>query len=375
MFRFINQIRNNNSLRFIYNKIKKACVFIIPVIVVSFVEYQTGFLGDQWNNYFGKLRFIEGIVTPLHYYEMSEQYDAKMYSEMYGKEMLDHGCLLNIYVYNEKNKPIMISKTSIIIDEIKTIEQYKVYIVGVYAEIDNSLTIYAVNNGLADFDKGKVYINVEYYNNEFGEKEAIQEQQYSMLGVDKILEIEDLHGGEIRKIISYKLDENMMKKLGVIYMFYHIIDENDNLVTESYNETLGLLQYVDSKWWFSISEGVISENAIERSLSIDSDTDSGEEINVPAGFMIEGENWKNIIYAIYPTSSCDLTFHAKVKCAGSKKEIETDVYKQKIYVPLYKDEDNLFISVRKFIEDYSIDTYYYNSNPIIQKDIDYVPFN
>ena len=42
-------------------------------------------------------------------------------------------------------------------------------------------------------------------------------------------------------------------------------------------------------------------------------------------------------------------------------------------MPLYKEEYGFFESVRNFIEEYNIDTYYYNSNAFIQKEIDYVP--
>lgn len=112
---------------------------------------------------------------------------------------------------------------------------------------------------------------------------------------------------------------------------------------------------------------------MERSLSIDVDNDKGRELRIPANFVIDGYNVKNVFYVLYPTSSCEVTFHANLKCAGEKRYIETEKFTKKIYIPLYKEEGGNFDSVRGFIEKYDIDKYYYNSNPIIQKEINYIP--
>lgn len=151
------------------------------------------------------------------------------------------------------------------------------------------------------------------------------------------------------------------------------ITNNEGIDTTEHEEGLGVISYVNSEICFSSSEGSFSDDVIERSLVVDVNTVKGKKINLPANIIIDENSCKNILYTLYPTSSCEITFHAKIKCAGEKKEIVTEKFVQKIFVPLYKEEYGFFESVRNFIEEYNIDTYYYNSNAFIQKEIDYVP--
>lgn len=352
---------------------KGKIIALVMIIITAFLAKPGEYLWTKLNNNFSKLEYKEGVITPLFYYDNLEYYDAKDYAIKYGSEALDYGCILNTYVYNNKEKPVAVMETSIIIDNVDKLIEPKVIVIAIYSENDKLLNLYAINNGLAEFYKGKICISAKMLNDDKNMQEELsKDKQDFLLGTDDEIEIKNLTGGEIRKIVSYSMNEEMAKEIAPLWIFYNIVDESNYLRAQGEKECLILFDCVNSELSVSYAEGDSSDEVIERTLIIDVDNDKGKELNVPAYFMVEGNSWKNILYILYPTMSCDLTFHAKYKCAGEEKSIETEKFKQKIYIPLYTDDD-FYMSLRRFIDKYNIETYYYNSNPIAQKEIEYVP--
>lgn len=372
MRQYLDVLRNTEIVRFIHRHKNWIITILIPIALTAIIEYQTGYLGDKLYDCFNGLEYSEGIITPLYFDDALEVSEARKYAESYGKKRLDEGCILNIYVHNNKENPIIVSETSIVIDDVEKIIEPKFNIIGVYSEIDNIFSLYAINNGLGTLDNNKIQIVIDYYDIEKQKQiECKKEEMELFLQGKNVLYIQNLVGGEIRKIGTFNLKKEKVEKIGQIMIGYDIIDGEEKK-TERIHNPIGAFYYVDSKILFSAGDGW-GEDTVQRSLLINVDGDKGYELNVPANFKVDGNDWKNIFYALYPTSSCRLTFHAKLKTANKKKEIETEKFIQDIYVPLYKEEGGFFESIREFVARYDIDTYYYNSNIFIQKEIDYVP--
>lgn len=372
MRQYLDALRNTGIVRFIHRHKNWIITILIPIALTAIIEYQTGYLGDKLYDYFNGLEYSEGIITPLYFNDVLEVSEARKYAESYGKKRLDEGCILNIYVHNNKENPIIVSETSIVIDDVEKIIEPEFDIIGVYSEIDNIFSLYAINNGLGTLDNNKIQIVIDYYDMEKQKQIELKEEEVELFLQDKnVLYIQNLVGGEIRKIGTFNLKKEKVEKVGQITIGYDIIDGEEKKAERIHN-LIGAFYYVDSKILFSAGDGW-AEDTVQRSVLINVDSDKGFELNVPANFKVDGNDWKNIFYALYPTSSCRLTFHAKLKTANKKKEIETEKFTQDIYVPLYKDEGGFFGSIREFVARYDIDTYYYNSNTFIQKEIDYVP--
>lgn len=342
--------------------------FLILVVSIFFCA----FLGLYERLVYSGVIYEESVLTPIYYYYSMQYMDAREYAKECSEEVWDYGCILNIYLTNKNNNPITVSESSIFVDSIIKNDQSIIYVIGDYSNTDNTLTLYAINNGLGNFEHGQICISVNHFNEENNSSEYLTEEQISYLFEGKnVIEIDNLVGGEIRKLAKYTVNKTYVKELDLLSISYMVIDSNKEQTKKG--ESIGLLGYTNSGIYFSISEGDFSDIVVERALTIDVDYDEGKELKIPANFVIGENNLKNVLYALYPTSSCEITFHAIFKCAGEKKEIETEKFTQEIYVPLYKEDGGIFDSVREFIKKYNIDTYYYDSNPIIQKEIDYVP--
>lgn len=372
MRRYIDALRNAEIARFIHRHKNWIITILIPIVLTAIIEYQTGYLGDKLYDRFNELDYEEGIVTPLYYHDALQASEARNYAESYGKKRLDEGCILNIYVHNNKSNPIIVSETSIVIDDVEKIIEPKFDVIGVYSEVDNIFELYAINNGLGTLDNNKIQIAMDYYDIEKQDRKEMGTDQIEFFLQGKsVVKIENLAGGEIRKIASYNLNQEIVRELQQLTIGYDIINEKKNQ-TEGIHNPIGSFYYMDSKILFSAGDGW-GEDTVQRSLIINVDNDKETELNILANFRVDGNDWKNIFYALFPTSSCKLTFHAKLRCANKKKEIETEKFIQDIYVPLYKEDGGFFWSIREFVTRYDIDTYYYNSNAFMQKEIDYVP--
>lgn len=113
------------------------------------------------------------------------------------------------------------------------------------------------------------------------------------------------------------------------------------------------------------------EFTAKRNVLVKTDEDEGKKLYLPANYMVEGNSWKNILFSLYPDTSCVLEFHAEIKCAGQKDTIKTEQFSQEIYVPLYKEEDYFFTTLRSFLSSYENDVYYYNSDMAAQEMFEY----
>lgn len=347
---------------------------VVPLIIGSVIERQTGLIGDMVGNLINKVEYADAVITPLYYGYNDDSIDlssARNYAEKYGGETLDGGCVFSTYVQNNKNKDVSVSEASIVIDKIQKIEEPAIFVIGEYQRGEKRFSLYAINNGSGVLDYGEVHIKGSYFDvdtNNYGE---LDRKRLSDLFIGyEIAKVEDLQAGEIRRIAEYSVNENAFVKKSQYGLGYYVVNSDGESLQKNHS-SIGMFCYEMEEIRFYYAQGGSEEFTVKSYLPIKVDEYEGKKLNIPANFMIEGKSWKNILYALYPDSSCELEFHAEIKCAGQKDTIKSEVFRQKIYVPLYKEEEYFFVSIRDFITKYNIDTYYYGSNMQAQKAFDY----
>lgn len=364
-----------------YIKNKKIAIFIGILVIIGTQIFQniTNEGTNSVMNSFKDIEIEDCIITPISYEDSQSisrtLQEAREYSEDYGKDILQKGFTTNIFLRNNKSKPMSISESSIVIDDIKKAEDPQVYLFGIYDDINNLFSLYLVNNNLGDFDEGVVEITADYQDisstniNYFSEEEI--NQIFNTGDENQIpFTFENLRGGEIRKISSYKFELDIMDSLWAINLNYKITNDGD-VIQDGY---LGsFLNYNDSIS-FQMRAGGESDYIIEKSTIIDVEEDQGKIINIPTNFLIDEESMKSLSYTVYPTSSCIMKFHIDIKDTNNN-HIKSNIYNQEVYVPLYEEDYLLWDRLKYFVKKYEIDTYYYNSNPTIQKEIGYSPSN
>ena len=354
--------------------------FIITTIISTFFTEITTKVSDKVLNKVNNVEYVdEPIITPLRYdTDFSSIEDIRNFSNSYNNEILFEGCTLNTYVRNNKNSSLFISETAVVIDDIKELNEISVYAIGSYSVINNVFSIYVINNDIYDLNNGYVELTYEFtksdsniVDQELDDEMSSQFFQSIKNNDNKIMNIKNLKGGEIRKINDLEVFSSFFENNSSISIYYKIINGANNDILQDGN--LGTIYKMNNEIQYSPSEVGSPDNTINRLVEVNTKKIKiGEKINVPSNILINGSDTVGILYNIFPTSSCSLTFHASIKCAGENKYINSNIKQQKIYVPLYKTDYWTWNSVRNFVEKYNIENYYYQSNPTIQKEIEYI---
>lgn len=356
--------------------ISLSTLIITTIITAFFTEITTKFSQDYLNKGNG-VEYVDELIAPLFTSDPNKSIEeVKEYSNNYNSEILSDGCAFNTYVKNKKDSSVIISETAIIIDSIDALDELSIFIMGIYSINDNMFTVYAINNDLKDFSYG--HIELSGYLSKYDEniiEEKISDEAFecifqSINNNSSVISIDNLKGGEIRKIDEIEIVSSYFKNNSSIDLKYQVYDDsNGKLMQDLYFGVLvkrnNIIEYVPS-------EIGAPDNIVERVVVLDTEKlNINDRINIPSNIPIKENETINILYNIFPTSSCNLSFHASIKCAGEDEYIESNRKEHKIYVPLYKTDYYAWDSIRNFIKKYNIENYYYNSNPIIQEEIDY----
>lgn len=364
-----------------YIKNKKIAIFIGILVIIGTQIFQniTNEGTNSVMNSFKDIEIDDCIITPISYEDSQSisrtLQEAREYSKQYGKDILYEGFTTNIFLRNNKSKSMSISESSIVIDDINKVDNPQVYLFGIYDNVNNIFSLYLVNNNLGELDEGIVEIIVNCVDASTGHMENLNNEIASqILNVKNnnqiLITFKNLRGGEIRKITSYELNLDNIENSSIIG-FEYIISNNNEIIQDG---EIGTFFKYNDIVTYTFSAGETPNFPIEKSTIVNVEEDEGKKINIPTNFSIGGENIQSILYTLYPTSSCVLKFHIDFKDTNNK-HIKSDIFEQEVYVPLYEEEDLFWYKLRDFIEKYEIDTYYYNSNPTIQKEIDYSPSN
>lgn len=315
-----------------------------------------------------KVKYKEGFITPV--YKNIEIDAARKYSENYGYKVLNYGCILNAEFQNQVDEQVLISKASVVIDDIKKETNPKIFLFGIYYEDDNIFDVYAVNNERVDFENGMISLTAEAYGESGSTEEFDAQDLLTLFGEAPYINIDKCYGGEIRKIFSFRMNKEYIKQKKSVLLYYSAATSNGKYSTDK-TFMASFNVFNESQVYYMDSGGGDFDNVIiERSLIIDTDKDNGKELNVPANFSIEEKSWKSIQFILYPTASCQIKLHAKIKCSDEDDYSETQQFTQDIYVPLYTFEDN-FHKVKNFMKELGADVYYYNTDLARQKTIDF----
>ncbi len=344
-----------------------------PLIIVTFIEAQTDLFTNIISEATKKVEYEEAAVVPLFYVAYNDSLElsaTRSYAEFYGNEVLGNGCVLSAYIHNNKSKAVAVSENALVINKIKKIVEPRVYIIGEYKSDRNMFCLYAINNGQGILDYGEVSLLGSLYNSVTSESgELNQEKLKELFNEYTPIQIENLQSGEIRKIAEYEVNQNAVRSC-YYALRYAIVDIVGNNIQKQYSN-IGQFTYEDNRVRFYFSQGDSREFTAKRNVLVKTDEDEGKKLYLPANYMVEGNSWKNILFSLYPDTSCMLEFHAEIKCAGQKDTIKTEQFSQEIYVPLYKEEDYFFTTLRSFLSSYENDVYYYNSDMAAQEMFEY----
>lgn len=346
---------------------------VLPLIIVAFIEAQTDLFTNIISEATKKVEYEEAAVVPLFYVAHNDSLELssiRSYAEIYGNEVLGNGCVLSAYIYNHKSKPVAVSENALIIDKIQKIEEPRVYIIGEYKSDRNKFCLYVINNGQGILDYGEVSLFGFFYNSVTSESgELNQEKLKELFNEYTPIKIENLQSGEIRKIAEYEVNQKAVRSSSYA-LSYTVVDIAGNNIQKQHSN-IGQFNYEDNRVRFYFSQGDSTEFTAKRHVQVKTDEDEGKKLYLPANYMIEGNSWKNILFSLYPDTSCVLEFHAEIKCVGQKEVIETERFSQEIYVPLYKEEDYFFFTLRSFLSGYEKNVYYYNSDMMAQEMFEY----
>lgn len=368
---FLNQIWNH-----IKNKKVLIVTGIIVIIGTQFLNIITEKGIKAISDPFKNIEIEDCIIKPISYEDsrsISETLqETRKYSEEYGGDILYDGVTTNIYLRNNNSRTISISESSIVIDDIKEVKILQIYLIAIYDDVNNLLSLYLVNNSLGELNEGLVEITVGYVDSSsrYMSNEIVSQMLNEEISDQILITFKNLRGGEIRKIASYELNLDCIEDLSCIGFDYKISNNNEIIQ----DGKIGI-SYIRER--IIIDEEVPlapGSREIKKLAIVNVKEDKGKKINIPTSFSIDGENIQSILYTLYPTSSCVLKFHIDLKDTHNNY-IQSNVFEQEVYVPLYEDEDLSWDKLIDFIKKYEIETYYYNSNPIIQKEIDYSPPN
>lgn len=369
--------KNKSSQFFSWPKIIASILSILAIVYTAFWTGVGDSLKESVLNYFRSVEYIDSYITPDYSAEYLNTVDAvKRYAESYENKILNESFSFNTFIENNKSVPVFLTKSTIIIDKLEKTHRPYVYVLGIYNKDQEEFSIYAINNDLVDLKNGLVEISGSIIRKNTNQKEDISEDFLcqAFTGVDTmVLDIKDLKGGEIRRIANYKLDLSFFDDTNFLYLHYCLTESGNSEVLEEAG--LGFFAILNDEVGYLYAQGDYEEHSVQRYVVVDVENILSEKksnlINVVTQTYIEPQSVFNVEYNIFPTESCVLTFHSEIQYTGSDTTIISDQHTQEIYVPLYKTDDLFWYTVRKFIEKYEITDYFYNSNPVIQKEIDY----
>lgn len=327
--------------------------------------------------------YREGIVSPLQSMEDSDKTVQEIITSYMYTDLTDpfqKGCTLNAFISNDTNEDIAISKCSLIIEKIQNVKKanpvFLAYIEG------NKLKFIVVNNGNDILPEGKVSIIGEYYDKLQNLKQVNEFDLSSLfLEHDNEISIPSLEKGEILEISSWKMDDFSVKQwrenVGSWLTLYGKYEETES--GKVWDDIfIGALDYATSPNFFR-GQGGAGDYVIKRFVILDIEKNSNlytkmkKEVSIPTEFYIGANSDKNIQISILPNMSCNISFYAVFSAAG-ENEIKTELFEHEIIVPVYENNGNLYINLINCVKKKHIRHYLFNSDTLIQKEIEYNPY-
>lgn len=321
---------------------------------------------------------LSGIdVMPLSMFESSlgeEKIPQNLYVEKkYTKTGYDKGCVGKIWVKNGKKDSVELSTVTLVVDEIKTLEEARPIVLGYM--YNNKLEIYLINDGKSDFG-GKVQLSFRYYDEESGKEDYLEDYVVERVLSPRVFgKYEELCGGGIARIAQYDISctelQNWMKEHyenSGIYITAKVID---GYCGKEYEYDLGCMYALSSSQVrLERNPGEEYEYPVENPIVLDPTQEMGRYDRNVDNELRSGDI-QNIQIAMLATESCEVTFHMEISTKDGEK-IVTDKLEETINVPFYKNgKQNQYSKVLKYLVRHDIAKYYYNQDSDIQEDIAY----
>ncbi len=288
------------------------------------------------------------------------------------------GSLIKSIIRNRYSSGIAISKMWLIVDEVRKIEHQELQVLGHgYA---GKFAIYVVNNGdeiinnVAISLKAKIEKNSENY--EFYE---ISDEDFSSIlkcSTDELnFKISSIKSGEILRLANFTIDLDILyKEENWSRVCVTKIISFDNMRMEAHDPFLVNIFRNDRNgergYDIAYTQGGVWENE-KYLLSINPESSYPMQMELPVEFGIDANKDMLIQIFLYAKSSCLIQYHFKLIPAG-KRAINSKKQKVKLFVPVYCTDGGLFTRLRKWVNENQIAHYFFNEQPVIQKEIVYM---
>lgn len=317
-------------------------------------------------------------VTPLSMFESNlegeEIYKNRYVEKKYAKEGFDKGCVLKTTVTNRKEDSVEISDVTLVIDEIKRLEQVRSVVLGYM--YNNKLEIYLINDGKKNFS-GKVQLSFKYYDEELGTEDYLEDYIIERILSPRVFgKYEELQGGEICRIAQYDISctelQNWMKEHYENSGIYIVAKVVDGYSGREYEYDLGCMYAASSnRACLEWKQGEEYEYPVDNPIVLDPNMENVSSYETGMDYNLESNGTQNIQIVMLATESCEVTFHAAISTKDGETVI-TDQFQEKIFVPLYKNgKQNQYSKVMQYLVWHNISEYYYNQDISIQENIAY----
>lgn len=316
-------------------------------------------------------------VTPLYLADYEFEDTVKAESRRYEKLFesgYEKGCVLKAYLTNKKTNVVTVSGVTLVVDEVSAIEEARPVILGYV--LGQELYVYILNDGNAAYE-GEIRLKFKYYNESKQSEDFVDEKTMEeILNTQLESKTVSLESGEITRLGKYKVSsgslykwmENNKRNPGIYIL--GIAEDQDTGKTKEVG--LGCL-YSSNESHVNLlrEQGDDSENTVIDPFLLEVDEHYPKEFSAKESYNIESMDAKNIQMILLPDRSCTVQFHAVIEIAG-EEPILTSTFRERIQVPLYKNEpNNLYSEVVSYLAYRDIEHYYYNEDITIQKNIAY----
>lgn len=318
------------------------------------------------------LKITESFISPLNTYKSIESSEDV---PNYRKWLSMEGCILNAFVENVTEKDIPISEYKLRIDDIQPVEIAGAEIFVVCS--DSKVNFYVVNCGNSPLLNAKMKLSAyysDYLNSQLIELEGgMLSSIINTQDKNNEVELPNVEPGEIVKFAAFDMNMSSYNECQNILgnkdiRIYANTFFDDNYRTDISKNYLGLFMDRGDGLEIVLAEGG-SMNAIKREVIIDLKEDVPFDINFQTEFKIDASEIELLQIAIFPKSTCKLTFHLEMKEVGGDY-IKSPPMTQQIFIPLY--DCSFYLSrIRLWVQNNNIIDYHYNDDRILQETINY----
>lgn len=242
------------------------------------------------------------------------------------------GVILNTEINNQNENMDSIKEIDFVIDNMNTLSNFEIDFIPV--DYEDSICIYAINNGNTDIKNYKIEL-ASTFNDNWDEKNDITYESKDSLTLELV-------GGEVKEIKRYSINE-LSNIFGGDEGWLHIflLAQNDSKLINFEKFICNIIYEKDTNSFYSIinqgGDG-ISDSIVP--VFVNSGTSRAEVINRHP--EIKSKGITQIQFLILPKQSMRLNYRIEIVFSDESKIVTKD-YSANILVPVYDDSDDYYL--------------------------------